>query len=137
MNIGNAHGATQGENSLDVLKFSTNHAMMEQILVESSLVLPLSQDGLLDIPCDKDDVCDDTYVIPMQALIKEHAICLSESNTCAENRHFHHIASDVDELKLLSSLNPIGYIEFDILCSLNDLEEKIFVHANFPWLSKH
>ena len=40
-NIGNNHGATltEGENSLDVLTFSTNHAMMEQILVKSSLDL--------------------------------------------------------------------------------------------------
>ena len=36
---GNAHDAklTKGESSLDVLNFSTNHAMIEQILVEPSL----------------------------------------------------------------------------------------------------
>ena len=34
------------------------------------------------------DVCDATFIIPIQPLIKEHAICLLESNTCAENRHF-------------------------------------------------
>ena len=41
---GNAHDAklTEGESSLDVLIFSTNHAMIEQILVEPSLDLPLS-----------------------------------------------------------------------------------------------
>ena len=48
---GNGHDAklTEGESSLDVLNFSTNHAMTEQILVESSLDLPLSQDDLLDV----------------------------------------------------------------------------------------
>ena len=52
---------TEGESSLDVLKFSTNHAMIEQLLVEPSLDLPLSQDDLLDIPCDKDDLHDHEY----------------------------------------------------------------------------
>jgi hypothetical protein len=71
MNIGNAYGATltEGENSLDVLTFSSNHAMMEQVLVKSYLNLPLSQDDLLDVPCDKDNVCDDTYVYWNQILV--------------------------------------------------------------------
>ena len=65
---GNAHDAklTEGESSLDVPNFSTNHAMIEQILVEHSLDLPLSQDDLLDVSCDKDDLHDEIYVIPMQ-----------------------------------------------------------------------
>ena len=64
-NIGNNHGATltEGENSLDVLTFSTNHAMMEQILVKSSLDLSLSHDDLLDAPCDNDELCDNAYVL--------------------------------------------------------------------------
>ena len=43
---GNADDAklTEDESSLDVLNFSTNHAMIEQILVEPSLDLPLSQE---------------------------------------------------------------------------------------------
>lgn len=46
---GNAHDAKlmEGEISLDVLKFSTNHVMIEQILVEPSLDLPLSQEFCL------------------------------------------------------------------------------------------
>jgi hypothetical protein len=43
----------------------------------------------------------------------------------------------LDELKLLYSLNTLGYIEFDFLCNLNNLEEKLSVSANLPWLSKH
>jgi len=46
---------TDGETSLDVLNFSTNQAFIEQLLVEPSLDFPLSQDDLLDVPCDKDD----------------------------------------------------------------------------------
>ena len=103
----NAHNAkfTKGESSLDVLNSSMNHAMIEQILVEPSLDLPLSQDALLDVPCDKDDLHDEIYVIPMQPLMNDHAICVSKSNICAEIKHVIHNASDFDELKLLSSLN--------------------------------
>ena len=40
---GNAHDAklTEDESSLDVVNFFTNHAMIEQILVEPSFDLPL------------------------------------------------------------------------------------------------
>jgi hypothetical protein len=46
---GNLYDAklTEGENSMDVLNFSTNYAMIEQILVEPSLDLSLSQDIFL------------------------------------------------------------------------------------------
>ena len=54
----------------------------------------------------------------------------------AEFTNVIHVASDTDEMKLLSSLHTFGYIEFDILCSLSDLEEKFFVYADLPWLSR-
>ncbi|KAL5676716.1 hypothetical protein ACJX0J_012847, partial [Zea mays] len=47
------------------------------------------------------------------------------------------ITSVHDELKLLSSLNTIAYIEFDVLCNLNNLEEKLSFIAYFPWTTKH
>jgi hypothetical protein len=124
---------TEGEHSVDVLNFYTNGAILEQLLVEPSLNLPLSQDNFLDVPCENDDVHDNIYIIPLQPLMKDHAICVLESNTCAENRHFLHITSDVDELKLLSSLNTLGYIDFDGWCNLNYLEEKLFAYADLPW----
>ena len=70
-----------------MLNFSTTHAMIEQIFVEPSLDFPLSQNILFDVLCDKDDLHDD---IPMPPMMNDHAICLSEPNTCAENRHFLH-----------------------------------------------
>ena len=135
----NAHDAnlTEGESSLDVLNFSTNHAMIEQILVEHSLDLPLSQDDLLDVSYDEDDLHDDIYVIPMQSLKNDHAICVLKMSTCAENRLVIHNASEVDELKLLSSLNTLGYIEFDVPCNLSSLEEKLYAYADLPWFSRH
>jgi hypothetical protein len=83
---GNAHNAKllEGESPLDVLNLSTNHAMIEQILVEPSIHLPLSQDDLFDVPCDKDDLHDNISVIPIQPLMNDHAICVLKSNTCAE-----------------------------------------------------
>ena len=60
-----------------------------------------------------------------------HAICVFEPNICVESRHVVHIASDKDELKLLSSLNTLGYIEFDNLCTLSSLKEK-FICAELP-----
>jgi hypothetical protein len=118
-----------------VLNFSTIHAMIEQILVEPSLNLPLSQDDLLGVPCDKFYLHDDICVIPMQPLMNDHAICVLESNTCAESKHIIHNASDVDELKLLSCLNTLGYIEFDVMCNLSYLVEKLYAYADLPWLS--
>jgi len=96
-NNGNVLSATftEGESSLDVLKCSTNHAMVEQILVEPSL------------------------------------------DTCAENRYFLHIAGDADELKLLSSLNTLGYIDFDVSCNLSYLKEKLFAYVDLPCLCRH
>ena len=95
-----------------MLNFSTNHAMIEQILVEPSLDLPLSQDDLLDLPCDKDELVDNGSVL--------HVL---ESTTYAEN--VIHIATKTDELKQLSSLHTLGYIEFDVLCNLDCLEESL------------
>ena len=56
---------------------------------------------------------------------------------CAENKHVIHIATKTDELKLLSSLNTLGYIEFDVLCNLDCLEESLFKYVDLSWFCKH
>ena len=116
-NIGNAHGA--GENCFNILNVSTNHAIIEQLLVEPSLDLSLSHDNLLEVPCDKDELVDDASVL--------HVL---EPVTCAENKHVIHIATKTDEFKLLSSLHTLGYIEFDVLCNIYCLEESLFKYAD-------
>ena len=72
-NTGNAHGATltEGENSFNVLNYSTNHAIIEQLLVEPSLDLSLSHDNLLEVPYDKDELVDDVsiYMFWNQSLV--------------------------------------------------------------------
>ena len=87
--------STKGENSLDVLNFSTNHAMTEQLLVGPTLDLPLSQDDLLHILCDKDDLPD-----------HEHES--TEPHAFAEFTNVIHVARDTDEMKFLSSLHTFG-----------------------------
>ena len=85
--------------------------------MEPSLDLCLSQYDSLPIHSDKKEICENAYVKPMNP----HAICVLEPNICVESRHVVHIAGDKYELKLLSSLKTLGYIEFDDLCNLSDL----------------
>jgi hypothetical protein len=108
-NTGNVHGATltKGEN---MLNFSTNHTLVAQFIMEPSLDLSLSHGDLLDVSCDKDAWCGTTSIL--------HA--------SAENKLVMHVASKSDELHLLSSMHTLGYIEFDDLCNLDCLEERIF-----------
>jgi hypothetical protein len=82
---GNAHGET----FLDVLNFYPNHQC---------------------IPCGKEELYDDAFVVYVPQLMQEI-------------RTFNPITRVHDELKLLSFLNTLVYCEFDVLCNLNNLEE--------------
>ena len=75
-------------------------------------------------------------IIPMPQLVKETDSFVLDQNTCAKNKKLLPIASEKDEQKLMSSLNTLGYIEFDTLCALRSLEKK-FECAKFPWLSRY
>ena len=37
----------------------------------------------------------------------------------------------------MSSLNILGYIEFEFFCNLNCLENRLVQYANLPWFSRH
>jgi hypothetical protein len=89
--------------------------------MEPSLDLSLSHGYLLDVSCDKDAWCVTTSVL--------HA--------SAENKLVMHVSSKSDELHLLYSFHTLGYIEFDDLCNLDCLEEKIFSYADLQRLSKY
>ena len=54
-----------------------------------------------------------------------------------KNRLVIHNVSEVDKPKLLSPLNTLGYIEFDVLCNLSSLEEKLYAYADLPWFPRH
>lgn len=55
---------------------------------------------------------------------------------CAKNKVFSPISSEEDEIKFMPSLNTFGYIEFDNMCSLSSLKDKIY-SAEFSWLSRY
>jgi hypothetical protein len=105
--------------------------------VKHFLNLSLSQDGCLDIRCDKEKLCDDDYVVSVPHLMIEIDIVVSKTATCAENNIFVPITSAHDELKLLSCLNTLGYIEFDMLCNLNYLEDTLFACSKLTRLHNH
>jgi hypothetical protein len=58
--------------------------------------------------------------------LSTNLIFSSNPINCAEIRTFNPITSVHDDLKLFFSLNTLCYIEFDVLCNLNNLEEKLF-----------
>ena len=37
----------------------------------------------------------------------------------------------------MSSLTTLGYIKFDVLRNLSDLQKQLFEYAEFPWWSRH
>ena len=69
--------------------------MIEQLLVEPTLDLSLSQYDLLHIPCDKDNLLD-------------HERESTEPHAFAEFTNVIHVARDTDEMKFLSSLHTFG-----------------------------
>jgi hypothetical protein len=71
-------------------------------------------------------MCDDNTIISMPQLENKLNVVASDPINYAKIRIFNTITSVHDELKLLSYLNTLGYIEFDVLCHLNNLEDKLF-----------
>ncbi len=85
--------------------------------METIAEIPLSQNNLLDVSCDKEELCD-ASLISMPQLVDEHVSSVVQP-PCVEFKHVIHIASENEKFKLLSSLNTWGYIQFDDLCPLN------------------
>jgi hypothetical protein len=98
--------------------------------------LPLLQENCLVVSCDKEELYDDNTIISIPQIENKLDVVASDSTNCAKTITFNPITSVHDELKLLSSLNTLCYIEFDVLCNLNNLEEKLPFSAELPWLSK-
>jgi hypothetical protein len=115
----------------NVKKLSTLYANQEQQIVEPAADSPLSQDELLVVPCDKEDFCADACIHMPQLENKCDTFGL-EPYKCATDKPFHPITYAQDELILLSSLNALGYIEFDIMCNLNCLKEKLKFDSGLP-----
>ncbi len=129
---GKLNGAeiNKGECVVNELNLSTFHAIVEQPLVESIAEIPLSQVDLLAVPCDKEELCDNASLISMPQLVNEHVS--STISLCADFKHVVHIANEVEERELLSSLNTLGYVQFDDFCELDNLKEKLFAKSDLP-----
>jgi hypothetical protein len=113
------------------------NAIQEEEIVEPIADFSLSQDELHVVSCDKEKLyVDASFTSTPQVVNKNDTFCLDPYN-CAEANLFHPNTCAQDEQKLMSSLNTLGYIEFDILCDLKCLEEKLFAYSGFSYLSNH
>jgi hypothetical protein len=133
---GNEKGVTLGqdENTFDEPNFFTDHANVEKLVVESINFLPLSLDDFLAVPCDKEELCEIDSFSPMSQLVYVNNTHALEPYTSAANKVFIPIPSALDEQKILSSLNTLGYIEFHTLGALKSLKNKSR-SAELSWLS--
>jgi hypothetical protein len=108
-----------------VLNLSTNPASLEQSLVEPVAEFPLLQNDYKIVPCDKQKLCDHASLISKTQLVHRHDNSILD-DTHAEVRRVHCNDSEKEELKIISSLNCLDYIEFDFVCDLNSLENELF-----------
>jgi hypothetical protein len=108
-----------------VLNLSTTPASLEQSLLEPAAEFPLLQDDYKIVPCDKEKLCDHASLISTAQLVHEHDTSILD-DTHAKVRYVHCIDSEKEELKIISSINCLGYIEFDFVCELNSLENELF-----------
>jgi hypothetical protein len=118
-----------------VLNVSTTHAIIKQQLVDTKFDLSLSQHNCSANHCDKKELCDGASIIHAPQLLNEIDSFVLAPHIYTERINFQPITTEQDELKLLSSLNTLGYIEFHTLCARSSLEEK-FKYARLPWLSR-
>jgi hypothetical protein len=107
--------------------------------VEPVAEFPLLQDDCKIIPYDKEKLCDHASLISTTRLVHVHDNSIFD-DTHAEVRRVHCIDSEKEEFKIISSLNCLGYIEFDSVCDLNSLENELFQKSGllyFDYCSFH
>jgi hypothetical protein len=108
-----------------------------QPIVEQFFDLSLSQDDCLVVLFDKEEMCDSSLIIPLAQLSNQQDASNLESKISTANKHIITIGSINEEMRLVSSLNTLGYIEFNDLCNLNNLKEKLFMCNNLPLLFRN
>jgi hypothetical protein len=70
-------------------------------------------------------LCDNSLIIPLTQLSNQHNASNLESKISAANKHIITIGSIKEEMRLVSSLNTLGYIEFNDLCNINNLKQSL------------
>jgi hypothetical protein len=78
----------------DVLNLSTTHAIIEQHLVNTKFEFPLSQNNCSNSACDKEELDDNAFIVPVPQLVNEYDSFVLEPSTYSENRHFLPIATE-------------------------------------------
>jgi hypothetical protein len=101
-----------------VLNLSTTSTSLEQSLVEPVTKFPLLQDDYKIVPCDH------AWLISTQLVHGHDNYILDDTHAAVRRVHF--IVSEKEEFKIISSINCLGYIEFDFVCHLNSLENELF-----------
>jgi hypothetical protein len=101
--------------------------------VKSVAEFPLLQDDYKIVPYDKEKLCDHASLISKTQLVYGYDNSILD-DTHAEVRRVHCIDSEKEELKIVSSLNCLGYIEFDFVCDLNSLENELFQKFDLLYL---
>ena len=66
------------------MQLFTIHATVEQLLVEPTVVIPLTQVELILDPCDKEELCNHASLISMPQLVNDHVISIFANNSHAE-----------------------------------------------------
>lgn len=90
--------------------------------------IPMSQDDLVAAEL----VTIPATIISMPQLDHTCAILSVEPVQCAQNKLFHPINSAQEEFNLLSSLDTLGYIEFDVPCNLNCFRDRLNFGSDLP-----
>jgi hypothetical protein len=78
-------------------------------------------------------LCDHASLISTTQLVHGHDNSILD-DTHAEARRVHCIDSEKEELKIISSINCLGYIEFNFVCHLNSLENELFQKSGLLYL---
>ena len=126
---GNEAGARIPQGMFAHVEMNMSHkdANLQQSLVASFATLPLSLAACISY--DNKELHDNVVYSPMTKLTHQHVKPILNGIRDA-SKHVHCLVSKKDELELLSSFNTLGYIEFDILCNLNCLKEKLQFDSN-------
>jgi hypothetical protein len=125
----NGCNINKGEHALVELHLCTNLAIIEQSIVEPVTDFPLLHFDMLNVPCDKEELCDNASLICIPQLINNPKKSESMSAEC---KHVIHIVNENEEAQLLSSLHRMGYIDYDNLCELSYLENNHFYRFELP-----
>jgi hypothetical protein len=124
---------TPCESSVLVLNLSTTPASLEKLLVEPLAVFPLLHDDYMIVPCDREELRDHASLISLPQLVHGHESSIINDQH-AEVRRVHCINSEEDKLQIISSLNCLGYIKFNLSYDLNSFEDELFWKSGLQYL---